>query len=499
LKKKKEPEPMHSDISKLRPAEVWKHFCSLTRIPRPSGHEERIREFMSSFASSLGLPAIQDDAGNILVRKPATPGMENRKGVILQAHLDMVPQKKSGTRHDFTRDPIIPVIDGEWVQARGTTLGADNGIGVAAIMAVLSSSSLQHGPLEALLTSNEENGMTGAFGLEPAVLRGDILLNLDSEDEGELFTGCAGELEATLTVPVRMTEAGQRDKGIELRISGLKGGHSGMNIHLGRGNANKIITRILYETRDRYALRLASLHGGSLRNAIAREAEAVLAVPDGLEGALLDEIRLVADAVRKELALADPDIRIEAFPTTPPVRALDPQDTRRLIDTIYACPHGVLRMSDSIPGLVETSNNLARITMSEECAILECLLRSSVDSARRDIENMIRSVAELAEADILFDGGYPGWEPDPASRILEQMQDVYLSCFGTHPTVRAVHAGLECGIIGSTYPELDMISFGPTIRSPHSPDERVHIGSVERFWILLQETLKQVPLAKKQP
>ncbi|MCG8341473.1 MAG: aminoacyl-histidine dipeptidase [Chlorobiales bacterium] len=486
---------MSRDILSLEPQEVWEHFFSLTRIPRPSGHEEKIRRFITDFGGSLGLKIVVDDVGNVIIREPATPGMENRKGVVLQAHLDMVPQKNSGTDHDFENDPINAVVDGEWVRADGTTLGADNGIGVAAILAVLSSTTLEHGPLEVLFTSDEESGMTGAFGLKPGLLRGDILLNLDSEDEGKLFIGCAGGLIGKATFRYGKQPVPEGYTGFGIRISGLRGGHSGMDIHLGGGNANKIMNRILYEGYVRHGLLLASIDGGSLSNAIPRESTAMGAAHAYNAEHLLKDIAMLAGDIKNELSTAEPELVIEAELAETPQMVIDKGVFLAMLKAVYACPNGVMRMSGEVKGLVETSNNLATVKSGKSTITFECLIRSSVDSARDDLQTMIRSVFDLAGAETVFDGGYPGWKPSPDSTILKIMRETYKEKFGKTPEIKAVHAGLECGIIGSTYPGLDMISFGPTIRHPHSPDEKVHIASVEKFWDFLVETLRKVPEA----
>lgn len=484
---------MSNDIRELNPREVWRHFSSLAGIPHASGHEEKIREFIADFAQRLGLDTTIDDAGNLIIRKPATPGMEDRRGVILQAHLDMVPQKNSGSQHDFLRDPIEPVIDGGWVRARGTTLGADNGMGVAAAMAVLESDSLRHGPLEALFTVEEESGMSGAMGLKPGLLRGEILMNLDSEDEGELFIGCAGGLDATMTFTYGEQAVPDGYTGFMIAVRGLRGGHSGMDISLGRGNANKIMNRVLQDGYLRHGLLLGSIEGGSLRNAIPRESMATAAVPASQADSFLEEFTVLAAAIKTELSIADPGLQIEAVPAALPGRVVEEEVFGRLLDALRACPDGVMRMSSLMAGLVETSSNLAIVKSGNGSIQVECLLRSSVDSAMEDLAAMMRSLFGLAGAAVVFDGGYPGWKPEPASPILKRMRETYIGKFGTTPEVRAVHAGLECGIIGAAYPLLDMISFGPTIRYPHSPDEKVDMLSVEKFWDFLVETLAQVP------
>lgn len=483
------------DLLELQPEAVWRHFYSLTRIPRPSGHEEKIGSCIADFGRKLGLETTVDEAGNVIIRKPPTPGQENRPGVILQAHLDMVPQKNAGTRHDFLRDPVEPVIDGGWVRARGTTLGADNGIGVAAVMAVLESDSLRHASLEALFTIGEETGMSGALGLKPGVLRGSILMNLDSEDEGELFIGCAGGLNATITFSHDMQLLPEGYRGFVIRVSGLRGGHSGMDIHLGRGNANKIMNRVLQEGHARHGLLLASIEGGSLRNAIPRESETSVAVPALQAASFLDDLAVLASTIRNELAAADPGLRIEAFPAAPPEKVVEERVFVRLLHAIDDFPNGVIGMSSEMKGVVETSSNLAIVTSANGTLSLGCLLRSSVDSSREALAAMIRTLSLHAGAVVVFDGGYPGWKPNPDSPVLESMREIYRAKFGKTPEVKAVHAGLECGIIGGTYPGLDMISFGPTIRYPHSPDEKVEIASVGKFWDFLVEALVRVPAA----
>jgi dipeptidase D len=484
---------MSIDILDLEPKGLWNHFYRLTQIPRPSGHEEAVREYVAGVAEQLDLESMVDKAGNVIIRKPATPGMENRRGVILQAHLDMVPQKTAGTVHDFEKDPIDAVIDGDWVHARGTTLGADNGIGVAAALDVLSSDTLRHGPLEALFTANEEAGMTGALGLKPGVLKGEILLNLDSEDEGELFIGCAGGRDGTISFSYSGVPVPPDCAGVEIRVSGLRGGHSGMDIDLGRGNANRIMNRILQMGRERYGAHLASIDGGSLRNAIPRESTALVAVPSARTDAFLEELRAMALSIGSELMQVDPGVRIEATPVEVPEMIMDDEVVRRLIETVAACPDGVYGMSVEMEGLVETSNNLARVKSDGSTVSVECLLRSSTEEGMQKLAGMLESVAGQAGSVARFDHGYPGWRPDPASPILKCMMDIYRNLFGKIPEIRAVHAGLECGIIGAVCPGLDMISFGPTIRHPHSPDERVECASVLKFLDFLVATLEGIP------
>ena len=484
---------MIKEIVDLEPKAVWENFYKLTQVPRPSKKEEKIQAFMMAFGKSLGLVTEKDSIGNILIRKPATPGMENRKGIIFQGHLDMVPQKNNGTVHDFENDPIDAWIDGDWVRARGTTLGADNGLGVASAMAVLASTDLVHGPLEALFTCDEETGMTGALGLQPNWLKGDILLNMDSEEEGELYVGCAGGINADIEFEYDEVIVPEGVTPFLLVISGLKGGHSGLDINLGRGNANKLIIRFLkYVTREIDA-RLAEISGGGMRNAIPREAHAVVVIPD-------ENIPLLKSAVSKyeaiykhELGAVEPALSFTITQTDVPASLIEERVQDDLIDSAYACPNGMIRMSDGMAGMVETSTNLSTIKSSKGVIFVKCLLRSSVDSAKDDLVEMVDSVFALGGAMVAFDGNYPGWKPNMDSQILARMKELYNAKFGRIPAVLGIHAGLECGILGAVYPNWDMISFGPTMRSPHSPDERVNIPSVQKFWDFLVETLKHVP------
>jgi len=486
---------MSNEISKLSPSEVWENFYQLTRIPRPSYHEEEVRKFVGDFGRQLGLETFQDEAGNVIIRKPATAGMENRKGVILQGHLDMVPQKNSDKAHDFTKDPIETVIDGEWVRANGTTLGSDNGIGVAAAMAVLASKDLAHGPVEALFTATEETGMDGANGIKPGILKGDILLNMDSEDEGELYVGCAGGEDAIITFNYKETPVPADYIAYRMDITGLKGGHSGLDIALGRGNANKIFFRLLKEAYKTCSVRLASISGGNLRNAIPREAFGIIVVPYEYADKLVGQLAGLTSIIKRELSVTEPTLKVELTKTDMPDYLVDEDTQVKLTHAIVACPNGAIRMSDSMPGLVETSTNLAIVKSDATTKTIEisCLMRSSVDSARAELGSRMESVFTLAGAQVTLKGGYPGWKPNMDSPILKTMQQVYQSKYGRIPEIKAIHAGLECGILGGTYPNWDMISFGPTIRFPHSPDEKVNIESVKKFWDFLVETLKNIP------
>jgi dipeptidase D len=480
-------------ITNLEPKEVWGYFYELTQIPRPSKKEQKAADFVRDFGRSLGLETIVDSVGNILIRKPATHGMENCKGVILQSHLDMVPQKNIDKVHDFEKDPIETLIDGEWVTANGTTLGADNGMGVAAAMAVLASKNIKHGPIEALFTIDEETGMTGAFGLKTGLLKGDILINLDSEDEGELYVGCAGGLDGTFTFNYKEEIFPADHVAHKISITGLKGGHSGMDIVLGRGNANKVMIRFLKQITAKFGARLVSIDGGSLRNAIPREVFAIVAVPEARVDDLKKSAETFIEAVKAELSATEPGLKMSVEAVPAPNSVMDITTQNNLINASYGCPNGVIRMSDAMFGLVETSTNLAIIKSESGHAKVSCLMRSSVDSAKDDLANMMDSIFIMAKAKCEFTGGYPGWKPNMNSPILQIMKGVYEKMYGKTPEVKAIHAGLECGLIGGVYPNLDMISCGPTIRFPHSPDEKVKIDTVEKWWKFLVEILKNIP------
>ncbi|MDD2584661.1 MAG: aminoacyl-histidine dipeptidase [Bacteroidales bacterium] len=484
------------DIKKLNPQRVWNHFYSLTQIPRPSKKEEKAILFLEKFGNDLGLETIKDELGNVIIRKPASPGMENRKGIILQAHIDMVPQKNSDKVHDFEKDPIETKIVDEWVYANGTTLGADNGLGVAVAMAVLEDKEMVHGPVEALFTMDEETGMTGARGLKPGILKGDILINLDSEDEGELYVGCAGGLDSNVTFKYTQERVRAGYEGYKLNITGLKGGHSGMDIILGRGNANKVMVRILLPLITDLHARLSSVEGGSLRNAIPREAFATLAIPAAKAEKAKEIVNEQLGYIKKELAAHEPDLTITLDKCDTPDTIIDNITALNMVKAVYACPNGVERMSDAMPGLVETSNNLAIVKSGDGVIEIKTLMRSSVDSAKEAYATSIQCLFELAGAEVVFSGGYPGWQPNMDSDILKTMKVVYKDLYGNEPKVKAIHAGLECGILGGAYPNWDMISCGPTIRSPHSPDERVNIATVEKWWKYMIEVLKNAPVKK---
>lgn len=484
---------MNNEISTLEPHIVWKHFYSLTQVPRPSKHEDKIQQFAYDFGKSLGLETIKDKTGNIIIKKPATAGMENRKGVILQAHLDMVPQKNAGVAHDFEKDPIQTYIKDGWVHAQDTTLGADNGIGVAAAMAVLSSNDLEHGPIEALFTCDEETGMTGAQELKPDVLDGAILMNLDSEDEGELYVGCAGGIDVEIEATYATEDCPDGMQGYELHVKGLKGGHSGMDIHLGKANANKLLIAFLQKHAN-LELRLAEAEGGSLRNAIPREAHALIAVANDKVTDFEAAVKAYQSAMQKQYKDIEPDLTVSIQAVGTPKSVIVTKDADTLIEAIVNCPNGVERMSEDMEGLTETSNNVARIEFRNGKLIVQCLTRSSNDAQKQALVEKIKTAFDKVAAEIATFGAYPGWQPNMDSAILKTMQEVYKTEFGKIPEIKAVHAGLECGLLGAVYPHWDMISFGPTIRNPHSPNERVNIETVGKFWEFLKASLKAIPV-----
>ena len=487
---------MSTKITDLEPKALWAHFDAICQVPHPSKKEDKIRKFMVDFGKKAGLETIVDKVGNVIIRKPATPGMENRMGVVLQGHMDMVPQANSGSPHNFETDPIQPWIDGEWVRAKETTLGADNGMGVAAAMAILEAKNLAHGPIEALITTDEETGMTGAKGLEPGLLKGDILMNLDSEDEGELYVGCAGGIDAVATGRYVEEKLPAGYVGYTLSAKGMKGGHSGMDIILGRANANKVLFRFLYEITKKIDLKIASVKGGSLRNAIPREAFATVALPEEKVAKMKRELRTFEKIVKKEYALVEPTLEFSCQKAKKPAKVMDSNSQSQYIRAIYACPNGVERMSDSMEGLVETSDNLAVIKIKNGKVNVAALVRSSVDTAKDDLARKVAATFELVEGcTVKLSGSYPGWNPNMNSAILKVAQETYQKMYGKIPETKAIHAGLECGLLGAKYPNWDMISFGPTIRSPHSPDERVNIPTVDKFWKFLVEILKNIPVA----
>ncbi|TAL80103.1 MAG: aminoacyl-histidine dipeptidase [Bacteroidetes bacterium] len=483
-----------SDIRNLEPKQLWNYFHEITQIPHPSKKEQKIIEYMQSFGKKHNLETIVDKIGNVIIRKPATKGMENRKGVIFQTHLDMVPQKNSDKKHDFEKDPIETLIDGEWVKANGTTLGSDNGIGVSAAMAVLASATVVHGPIEALFTIDEETGMTGVFGLTAGLLKGDILMNLDSEDEGELYVGCAGGIDVSA---VKKYEEESVPKGmVAYRViaRGLKGGHSGVDIAMGRANSNKLMFRFLMQAESDFGIRLSEASGGDLRNAIPRESYSVVLVTEIRASEFEAFVKTYDKIYKAEFAETEPDLIFTCEKTTVPAKVMNQGDQYRIIRAVFVCPNGVIRMSQAMKGLVETSNNLAIVICRAGKFEAHNLTRSSVDSAKVATAWKIAAAFHLINADVKLEGGYPGWKPNIQSPILKTMSKVYNDMYGKIPAIKAIHAGLECGLIAGVYPHLDMISFGPTIRFPHSPDEKVNIASVGKFWDFLVGTLKNIPV-----
>ena len=477
-------------MKNLAPKAVWENFYSLTQIPRPSGKKEEVTAFLADYGRKLGLETIVDAMGNVIIRKPASAGYEDHPGVILQGHSDMVPQKNNDTCFDFASDPIEAYIDGEWVTAKGTTLGADNGIGVAAAMAILADKNAVHPPLEMLVTVDEETGMYGAFALEGGMLQGKTLLNLDSEAEGELYVGCAGGVDTTAKFAYTPVEVEEGDVALKVSLTGCKGGHSGCDIHLQRANANKLLFRFLKDAVANFEARLAMVEGGSLRNAIPREASAVITVPADAVDEIMDLVASYEDLFVLEYDGVEDNIRFVAEEVDCPATEL-PEDVQDfLIHAITACPHGVYRVIPEMPDVVETSNNLAKVQTEADCVTVYFLTRSSVESRKEELQDIIHSVFAMAGADVEFSGSYPGWKPNLNSRVLGVMQEVYKKDFGVDPRIIIIHAGLECGIIGRNYPGMDMISFGPTIKYPHSPDERVEIASVQKFYDFLLATLK---------
>ena len=477
------------NVRELSPKEVWNNFEDLNAVPRPSKKEERVINFIKSFGLDHELSTYVDASGNVIIKKPASKGMENRKTVILQSHLDMVHQKNADTIFDFNTQGIQSFIDGDWVTANGTTLGADNGMGVASIMTLLASKNIQHPALEALFTIDEETGMTGAFELEQGLLKGEILLNLDTEDDDEFSIGCAGGID-TNTSKSYVQEKITNGIGLELIVKGLKGGHSGMDIHLKRGNANKIMNRLLNVALN-FNLNIAEINGGSLRNAIPRESFSKIVVNSY---DFLEKLDKVVAEIKNEYSITEPDLSIEVNKIDRPKIGLSFSDSKEVIDVIYSVFNGVFKMSQTIEGLVETSSSLAKVILNDGEFITESLQRSSVESSKFDIARTIGSAFLNISANVEHTGSYPGWEPNKNSQILDLMVSLYKNMFESDPKVQACHAGLECGILNERYPGLDMISFGPTIKNPHSPDEKVHIKSVEKFWNLLIEVLRNIPL-----
>lgn len=480
-------------LSALYPQPLWQWFEQICAIPHPSKHEQALSQYIQDWARKLGLNVVEDKVGNLIIKKPATAGMENRKPVVIQAHLDMVPQKNADKVHDFTKDPIEAYIDGDWVTANGTTLGSDNGIGMASALAILGSNEIKHGPLEVLLTIDEEAGMTGAFGLEPGMLEAEILINTDSEQEGEIYMGCAGGVDAQFSVPVSWQAVSAGNQAVTLSLSGLKGGHSGVNIHLGRGNANKLLARFLVAEARELQLQLSELSGGSLRNAIPREAQVTLCLPADKVDLLQQKIRFFEQLVQTELAAVEPAIKFSLHEASLPEQVMTSASQQALLNLLHACPNGVMRMSDDVPGVTETSLNMGVISTNENQVQVLCLIRSLIDSGREHVETMLASLAELAGAEVSFSGAYPGWKPDPDSAVMKIVNDTYQDIYHKQPVIMVIHAGLECGLFKKPYPEMDMVSIGPTIRYPHGPDEMVNIETVGQYWQLLLAVLERIP------
>ncbi len=477
----------------LEPQPLFSFFEAICQVPRPSKKEEKIRNFLLAFAKRYNLPVKTDKAGNLLITKPANSGSENVPTVILQTHMDMVCEKNSEKEFDFDNDPIEPVIKDGWLKANGTTLGADCGIGIAAQLAVLSSREIKHGPVECLFTVDEESGLTGAFALQPGFMKGSVLLNLDSEDEGEIFIGCAGGIDTMISFKYAAESIPPHSAALKFSVTGLVGGHSGDDIHKNRGNAIKILTRFLWKASRNFQIRLAGIDGGNLRNAIAREASAVLVVPEKKQKKLLKEFDEYATAMRLEYAINEPDLKLTAGETALPEKMIDKATHTNLLNALYACPHGVLEMSTRMEGMVETSTNLASVKLAEGDKILvSTSQRSELESRKHFAAGMVRSVFELAGASVEHSEGYPGWAPDPGSGILAITVDSYKKLFSHEPVVRSIHAGLECGLFLKKYPHLEMVSFGPTIKGAHSPDERLDIASTGKFWKHLKDILESI-------
>ncbi|OSY87738.1 aminoacyl-histidine dipeptidase [Tenacibaculum holothuriorum] len=485
---------MSSEIRNLEPKAVWNHFADLNSVPRPSKKEEKVIQFMIDFGKKLNLPTEVDKVGNVIIRKLATTGMEDRKTVVMQSHLDMVCQKNADTDFDFDSEGIKMFVDGDWVKAQGTTLGADNGLGVASIMAVLSSTDIAHPAIEALFTIDEETGMTGAMGLEGGILTGDILLNLDTEEDDEIGIGCAGGVDITATRTYTEENTPENTTAFEISVTGLNGGHSGMDIHKGLGNANKIMNRLLFDGFTNYGLRITEINGGSLRNAIPRESFATVVIDTVSKEPFLFEFNELINTIKSEFASLEENLTIELKEVETPKTVMNLGVQEGLIKAIYTALNGVYRMSPDIEDLVETSNNIARVIVKDGAIKIGCLTRSSSETNKWDLANSLRSAFELAGFDVEFSGSYPGWLPNVNSEILKVLTDLYVKMNdGEQPHVAACHAGLECGILGTNYPNMDMISFGPNIRGAHSPDERAQISSTQKFWKYLLEILKNTP------
>ena len=486
---------MSQEIRNLEPKPLWNKFADLNAVPRPSKKEDRVIEFMKNFGKSLGLETFEDQIRNVIIRKPATPGMENRKPIVLQGHLDMVHQKNNDTTFDFDTQGIEMYVDGDWVRARGTTLGADNGLGVAMIMAILESTTIKHPAIEALFTIDEETGMTGAMGLRGGILSGEILLNLDTEEDDEIDMGCAGGIDVTANRGYQEETTPTDTVAFKIAIKGLQGGHSGMDIHKGLGNANKIMNRLLFDGFENFGLQIAEISGGSLRNAIPRESVAKVIIAEMYDEAFVFDMQEVIGDIKTEFKTMEPNLTIEIVKNdTVPAKVMDLGVQEGLLRAIYAAHNGVYRMSADMENLVETSNNIARVIVKDGQISIQNLTRSSVESSKMDLANALRSAYELFGCEVDFAGSYPGWTPNPKSEILDVLTSIYEKQNSEKPKVVACHAGLECGILGQNYPNMDMISFGPNIKGAHSPDERAQISSAQKYWNFVLEILKAIPV-----
>ncbi len=489
---KPKKEFMSDKIRQLAPKELWSFFADLNEVPRPSKKEQRVIEFMKNFGENLGLKTLVDEVGNVIIKKPASKGMEQKETIVLQSHLDMVHQKNSDTQFDFDTQGIEMFVDGDWVKAKGTTLGADNGIGVAAIMSLLASSDIAHPAIEALFTIDEETGMTGALALKGGLLDGKILLNLDTEEDNELTIGCAGGVDVTATGKYN-EESTNNKSAFRISVKGLTGGHSGVDIHKGRGNANKILNRLLTGLTNGFQVSIAAIDGGSLRNAIPREAVADVVVAETQTEEFVKAISNFNAIIKKENIYTDPNLNITCEAVPLPAKVLNKDFQSALLRAVYACPNGIYRMTPALLGLVQTSNNVARILVKDGSYSIQCLTRSSVNSEKTDLAQAITGAFELAGATVSLGGSYPGWEPRPDAPIVKLMSELYQERYNEPANVDAIHAGLECGILGTNYPGMQMISFGPNIYGAHSPDEKVQISSVQKFWGFLLEVLKRIP------
>lgn len=480
-------------LGNLNPQLLWNHFEEICNIPHPSRKEGKLAEYVISVGKRNGLETITDEFGNVIIRKPATAGKENLQTTVLQGHLDMVPEKNSDVKHDFDTDPIKPRVDGEWVKATGTTLGSDNGIGVAAALAVIETKDMEHGPLEFLFTLDEETGLNGAQALKPGVLKASILLNLDSEEDGAVYIGCAGGKTTFAKFTAKPENAPEGYQMYEVKVTGLKGGHSGLDIAEGRGNSIKIMTRLLWNAEKKFGMKLASIQGGSKHNAIPRECFATVAVPSGSADGFVSYVNEYNTTIKKELATNEPGLKVEAVKSSAKVQVMDKTTQEKLLCALYACPHGVITMSPDIPGLVETSTNLAIVETDGGTVSITTSQRSSVESEKHDAGDMVAATFHLAHAEVKQGDAYPGWAPNVKSPVLSVFKTTYKKMYGEEPEVKAIHAGLECGIINERYSDMDMISFGPTIMGAHSPDERVKVDTVDKFWSILKEVLKNIP------